>query len=67
MVSQIKLLAVYVPNLSRTVTMPLTLPEDVELSGGKIEVRFTTPPTEGAVEMASRRVSPSRLNNTEAH
>jgi P pilus assembly chaperone PapD len=52
-VSQIKLLAVYVPNLSRTVTMPLTLPEDVELSGGKIEVKFVTPPAEGAVEMAS--------------
>jgi hypothetical protein len=32
--------------------MRLILPEDAELSGGKIEVKFTTPPSEGAVEMA---------------
>ncbi|MCK4868350.1 MAG: hypothetical protein KAT39_09880, partial [Alphaproteobacteria bacterium] len=51
-VSQIKLLAVYVPNAARAVVMRLILPEDTELSGGKIEVKFTTPPSEGAVEMA---------------
>lgn len=51
-VSQIKLLAVYVPNAARAVVMRLILPEDAELSGGKIEVKFTTPPSEGAVEMA---------------
>jgi len=52
-ISQIKLLAVYVPNASRTVVMPLTLPEDVELSGGNITVKFITPPSEGAAEMTS--------------
>jgi P pilus assembly chaperone PapD len=52
-ISQIKLLAVYVPNASRTVVMPLTLPEDVKLSGGNITVKFTTPPSEGAAEMTS--------------
>jgi P pilus assembly chaperone PapD len=52
-VSQIKLLAVYVPNAARVVAMPLTLPEGVELSGGNIAVTFTTPPSEGAVEMAT--------------
>ncbi len=52
-VSQIKLLAVYVPNATRTVVMPLTLPEGVKLSGGKIAVTFTTPPLEDAVEMAT--------------
>lgn len=51
-VSQIKLLAVYVPNAARTVVMRLILPEGAALSGGKIEVKFTTPPSEGAVEMA---------------
>jgi hypothetical protein len=51
-VSQIKLLAVYVPNATRTVVMQLTLPEGVELNGGKIVVKFSTPPSEGAVEMA---------------
>lgn len=52
-VSQIKLLAVYVPNTARAVVMPLTLPEGVELAGGKIKVTFTTPPKEGAVELAT--------------
>lgn len=55
-VSQIRLLAVYVPNASRSVVMQLTLPEDVELAGGKIAVKFTTPPSEGAVEMASGEI-----------
>jgi len=50
-ISQIKLLAVYVPNDARVVVMPLTLPEGVVLSGGTITVSFTTPPSEGAVEM----------------
>lgn len=56
-VSQIKLLAVYVPNAARTVVMQLNLPEGVELSGGKIEVVFTTPPTENSVEIAKGEVS----------
>jgi len=51
-VSQIKLLAVYVPNATRTVVMQLTLPQGVELSGGKIEVAFTRPPSEDSVEIA---------------
>ena len=56
-VSQIKLLAVYVPNAARTVVMQLMLPEGTELAGGKIEVKFTTPPSEGAVEMATGEFS----------
>jgi P pilus assembly chaperone PapD len=52
-VSQIKLLAVYVPNAARTVVMQLTIPEGVELAGGNIKVSFTTPPSEGSVEMAT--------------
>ena len=50
--SQIKLLAVYVPNAARNVVMPLTLPDGVKLSGGKIAVTFTTPPSQGATEIA---------------
>lgn len=56
-VSQIKLLAVYVPNASRTVAMKLTLPEGLKLSGGKVEVVFTTPPSQGAVEIARSEFS----------
>lgn len=56
-VSQIKLLAVYVPNATRAVVMRLTLPEDMKLSGGKIGVTFTTPPSESAVEMATGEFS----------
>ena len=52
-ISQIRLLAVYVPNASRTVVMPLTLPAGMELAGGKIVVRFTTPPSEDAIELAT--------------
>jgi len=52
-VAQIKLLAVYVPNAARTVVMPLTMPEGVELAGGNIKVSFTSPPPEGAVELAT--------------
>ena len=51
-ISEIKLLAVYVPNASRQVAMQLSLPEGMELSGGRIAVTYTTPPSEGAVEMA---------------
>lgn len=52
-VSQINLIAIYTPNASRSVTMRLTVPEDVELATGKIEVTYSTPPPEGAVLMAS--------------
>ncbi len=52
-VSQINLIAIYTPNASRSVTMRLTVPEDVELATGRIEVTFSTPPPEGAVLMAS--------------
>lgn len=51
-VSQIKLLAVYVPNATRNIVMSLTPPDGVKLSGGKIAVSFTTPPSEGAAEIA---------------
>lgn len=52
-VSQINLIAIYTPNASRSVTMRLTVPEDVELATGRIEVTYSTPPPEGAVLMAS--------------
>jgi P pilus assembly chaperone PapD len=48
LVSQVNQLAVYTPNDHRIVTMPLTIPEGIELkSGGKIVVSYRTPPKEG--------------------
>lgn len=52
-VSQINLIAIYSPNASRTVAMRLTVPKDVELAKGRIEVTYTTPPPEGAKLMAT--------------
>ncbi len=56
-VSQINLIAIYTPNASRSVTMRLTAPEDVELAAGKIEVTYSTPPPEGAKLMAAGEIA----------
>ena len=56
-VSQINLIAIYTPNASRSVTMRLTVPEDVKIAGGRIEVTYSTPPPEGAVLMATGEIA----------
>jgi len=51
-VSQVNQLSVYTPNPSRSVAMPITLPEGVKLAtGGRFEVTYATPEKEGGVVM----------------
>jgi hypothetical protein len=54
LVSQVNQLAVYTPNAYRTVTMPLTFPENVEpQSGGRFAVTYREPPKEGGQTIAA--------------
>ena len=48
---QIMRLAVYTPNASRTVMMPLTLPDGVKLSGGTVHVAFNQTKDNGGKTM----------------
>jgi len=49
--------AVYVPNATRTVRIPLTMPKDLVLTGGTITLTFSEPPDAGGKLLAEREVS----------
>lgn len=50
-------IAIYVPTASRSVVIPLTLPEGVELKGGSLQAVFKTPKEKGGDALAEARLT----------